>query len=137
MTALIDEFRGEHAQISDLLLKAKDMGVSSQQGRDCIFSAKKMLLAHLNKEDRFLYPTLRKAAETDDSLQKTLDSYAKDMENISADVMVFFELYESGENRDENFRKDCDNIIKALSKRIAKEEAVLYKQYDKVAESGH
>lgn len=132
MSQLIQEFKSEHLQISDLLLQAREVGVGNQQGRDLIFSAKKMLLAHLNKEDQYLYPVLREAAENDESLKSTLTDYALDMDKISADVMVFFTLYESGDNTVEHFQQDCNNIIKALSKRITKEEAVLYKTYDKI-----
>lgn len=132
MSQLIQEFKSEHVQISDLLLQAREVGVGNQQGRDLILSAKKMLLAHLNKEDKYLYPVLREAAENDNSLKSTLTDYALDMDKISADVMVFFTLYENGDNTHENFQQDCKSIIKALSKRITKEEAVLYKTYDKI-----
>ena len=91
-----------------------------------------MLLAHLNKEDQHLYPVLRQAAESDEKLRSTLTDYALDMDKISSDVMAFFSLYEAGDNTAENFQSDCKNIITALSKRIAKEEAVLYKTYDQI-----
>ncbi|WP_448217387.1 hemerythrin domain-containing protein [Endozoicomonas sp. 2B-B] len=132
MSQLIEEFKSEHVQISDLLLQARDIGIGNQKGRDLILSAKKILLAHLNKEDRLLYPVLREAAENDESLKSTLTDYALDMDKISAKVMVFFNLYENGDNTIENFQQDCNNIIRALSKRISKEEAVLYKTYDKI-----
>lgn len=89
MSQLIREFKSEHVQISDLLLQAREVGVDNQQGRNLILSAKKMLLAHLNKEDKYLYPVLREAAQSDDSLKSTLTDYALDMDKISADVMVF------------------------------------------------
>lgn len=132
---LIDELRSEHEQISLMLLQAKSEGVGTQEGRDLMMSAKKLLLGHLNKEDRYLYPVLRAAAEKDEGLKNTLAAYAQDMENISSDVMLFFSMYESGSNTMENFQTDCNNIIKELSKRITKEEAVLYKQYQNLANS--
>ncbi|WP_422134167.1 hemerythrin domain-containing protein [Endozoicomonas sp. ALD040] len=132
MSQLIEEFKSEHVQISDLLLQARDIGIGNQKGRDLILSAKKILLAHLNKEDKLLYPVLREAAENDESLKSTLTDYALDMDKISAKVMIFFNLYENGDNTIENFQQDCNNIIRALSKRISKEEAVLYKTYDKI-----
>ncbi len=132
MSQLIQEFKSEHLQISDLLLKAREVGIGNPQDWDLILSAKKMLLAHLNKEDQYLYPVLREAAESDESLKSTLTDYALDMDKISYDVMAFFSLYETGENTTEHFQQDCNNIIKALSKRITKEEAVLYKTYDKI-----
>lgn len=132
MTQLIDDLKSEHLQISDLLLKVSEIGIENPQTQDMMLSAKKMLLAHLNKEDRLLYPVLQEAAESDESLKSTLDKYAQDMENISSDVMIFFSLYENGDNTFENFKKDCNNIIKALTKRITKEEMVLYKAYDQI-----
>ena len=132
MSQLIQAFKQEHLHISDLLLKVRELGVQSQEGKDLVLSAKKMLLAHLNKEDRFLYPVLRAAAEQDDNLKKELTDYALDMDKTTADVMTFFMLYESGENTAENFKTDCDKIITALTKRITKEETVLYKAYEKI-----
>ncbi|WP_419535013.1 hypothetical protein [Endozoicomonas sp.] len=41
MSQLIQEFKSEHLQISDLLLQAREVGVGNQQGRDLILSAKK------------------------------------------------------------------------------------------------
>ncbi|WP_257281532.1 MULTISPECIES: hemerythrin domain-containing protein [unclassified Endozoicomonas] len=132
MSQLIEEFKNEHLQISDLLLQAREVGIGNQQGQNLILSAKKMLLAHLNKEDKYLYPVLREAAENDESLKSTLTDYALDMDKISAEVMIFFSLYENNDNTIENFQQDCNNILRALSKRITKEEAVLYKTYDKI-----
>ncbi len=132
MSQLIQELKSEHLQISDLLLQVKEIGINNDQAQKLILSAKKMLLAHLNKEDQFLYPVLRGEAENDESLKTMLDKYAADMESISSEAMIFFALYEKGGNTTENFEKDCTNIIKALSKRIAKEETVLYKAYNRI-----
>lgn len=135
MPPLIQELINEHAKISELFLKARDSGLDTKQGRDLILSAKKMLLAHLNKEDQYLYPVLREAAKNDETLRAILSDYALDMEKISADIMLFFTMYEGGGNTLENFQKDCNNCIRALSKRIAKEESVLYKAYNKIQDN--
>lgn len=132
MTQLIEEFKAEHTQISDLLLQAQQHGIDNPSAKKLILSAKKMLLAHLNKEDRYLYPVLRKAAENNPTLQSTLTDYALDMDKISLEVMAFFDLYEDGNNNEENFQLDCNRIIQELSKRIMKEEAVLYYTYDEI-----
>lgn len=130
MSQLIQEFKKEHLRISDLLLKARNIGVDNPQCRELLLSAKKMLLTHLNREDRYLYPVLKEAANTDAGLKSILEDYAQDMDKISTDVMAFFSLYESDDHTAENFQADCKNIITALSKRIATEETVLYKAYD-------
>ena len=130
MSAFIDELKGEHLAISDCLLKAVQVGIESKQGKGLIISAKQRLLDHLAKEDKLLYPTLRKAAKNDPKIQKIYDRYAREMEEISESVLVFFTLYESEQSNNDNFQSDCNNIINALSKRIAREEAVLYKIYD-------
>lgn len=135
MSKLIQDFKDEHLQISDLLLKARNIGEDNPQCRALLLSAKKMLLAHLNKEDRYLYPVLKEAAKTDSSLASTLQSYAQDMDKISTDVMTFFNTYEDGDHTAENFQSDYKNIIIALSKRIAMEETVLYKAYDQQIKS--
>lgn len=131
MPNLTSELRNDHSIITDTLKKVIELGVSSEQGRKLLLSAKARLLAHLNKEDTQLYPVLWKAAENDDDLKNILDTYVKEMDGISKNALAFFEKYSSG-TVDEAFTKDFRNFYRVLSDRILSEESVIYKKYDEL-----
>ncbi|GAA4649444.1 hypothetical protein GCM10023116_17180 [Kistimonas scapharcae] len=131
MSTLVQEFLQEHAHITDTLLNVQRIGIHTEQGRKLLILAKEELLAHLAKEDANLYPVLWKAAETDEKLKTTLEKYAKDMDQISASALAFFEKYCS-HGDEEGFEKDCKGLIRVLCKRIGNEEAVLYRKYNEI-----
>ena len=107
------------------------LGVTSDDGQKLLLSAKAGLLAHLEKEDKQLYPTLFKEAESDPMLKQTLDTYAEDMKGISQAALDFFGKYSSGGDGLE-FAKDFGKLLAVLSSRIRKEESVIYVKYDEL-----
>lgn len=131
MSKLVEELKKDHAVIVDVLNKIKETGVSSKEGQNLLTSAKSGLLAHLKKEDVQLYPVLNKAAESDDSLKRSLDVFATDMQNISKAALEFFDKYSGGGSGYE-FAKDFGRLLAALSKRITTEENVIYKKFDEL-----
>ena len=133
MSRLIDELEADHKIIADTLGKVKTLGISSEEGQKTLLAAKAGLLAHLAKEDRDLYPVLRKAAETDPSLQSTLDFYAKDMDEISSAALEFFAKYATG-GEGLDFAKDFGRLVANLTQRIRKEETTLYKKYNELVD---
>ncbi|MCP4265520.1 MAG: hemerythrin domain-containing protein [Candidatus Brocadiaceae bacterium] len=131
MSKLVDDLKQQHKVIADTLSKVKSLGVTSDEGQKTLLAAKNGLLAHLNKEDKELYPVLNKAAESDSGLKNTLDFYAKDMDTISKAALEFFEKYSTGGSGLE-FAKDFGTLFATLSLRINKEESILYKKYDEL-----
>ena len=131
MSEIVDGFLTDHSRITDTLLQVQKIGVKTEKGRELILLAKDNLLAHLAKEDAHLYPVLLQAAESDDTLKSTLEKYAKDMDQISASAMAFFDKY-SSVGHEEEFEKDCKGLIKVLCKRIRNEEAKLYTKYNEI-----
>lgn len=131
MSKLIDELKKQHTVIADTLNKIQSLGITTEEGQKTLLAAKKGLLAHLDKEDKELYPVLHKAAESDASLKQTLDTYAKDMDEISKAALGFFEKYSTGGSGME-FAKDFGRLLGTLSNRIRKEESTLYKKYDEL-----
>lgn len=93
MSKLTDELRAEHAEIFELLLKAKVLGIHTEHGQESLLSARNRLLSHLEKEDRELYPALRTAADRDGDLRHNLEFLARDMEKISSVAVHFFRTY--------------------------------------------
>ncbi len=96
MAALINVFKGEHAEIIAMLNEVKELGVLSKEGQAKLMSIKEHLLAHLKNEDVMFYPVLYKEAEYSEKLKFTIDLFAMDMEKVSSVVQEFFEKYSEG-----------------------------------------
>lgn len=127
---LIDEFKKDHVELVSTLNKVKELGITTKEGQARLLAAKEGLLAHLKKEDAQLYPFLKKEAEGDSGLKNLLDTFAKDMDNISKSALDFFAKYANGGSTVE-FAKDFGTLTAALSKRIRQEENLLYPEYTK------
>jgi hemerythrin-like domain-containing protein len=131
MSALIEEFKREHAEIIAMLNEVKEFGILSKEGQARLMSAKAHLLAHLKKEDERLYPVLRKEAAHDKNLKKEVDMFAMDPEYVSRVASEFFDKYSGGEV-DEGFSINFESLLAALIARIRNEEEALYEEYEKI-----
>jgi len=131
MSNLIEELKEEHVIIVDTLHKAKDLVVTSEEGQSTLHKAKNMFLAHLKKEDEQLYPILEKAAKKNEELKGTLDKFSQDMEVVSKAAIEFFDKYSQGGEGIE-FAKDFGRLYITLSRRINKEEAIIYEKYSEL-----
>ena len=131
MSDLVNRLKKEHNILVEALDSMTKLGITTKDGQEKLYSAKEALLAHLSLEDKELYPVLRKAAESDDSVKSTLDIFAKDMEEISKTALSFFAKYAQGGDSLE-FAKELGRLLGALKNRIGREEDVLYAQYDKL-----
>ena len=131
MSDLVSRLKKEHNILVEALDSMMKLGVTTKEGQEKLYSAKEALLAHLSLEDKELYPVLKKAAESDDSVKSTLDIFAKDMEEISKTALSFFGKYSQGGDSLE-FAKELGRLLAALRNRIGREEDVLYAQYDKL-----
>jgi hypothetical protein len=133
MARLIDELKKDHAALKALLDKLKDPTVNNKEAHLILKSAQSTLLAHLKKEDTQLYPVLTKAAQGDANLKRTLDFYARDMDEITRNAVKFFDNY-SRDNAsiDLEFAKAFGNLFATISRRVRSEETTLYKEYEKV-----
>ena len=131
MSDLVDKLKKEHKILVEALDSMTALGVTSKDGQEKLYSAKEALLAHLSLEDKDLYPVLRRAADSDDAVKRTLEVFAKDMEEISNTALSFFAKYAQGGDSLE-FAKELGRLMGALKNRIGREEDVLYAQYDKL-----
>ncbi len=132
MSKLIDELKGDHQKLAQVLTEVKTKG-PTKEGLQLLTASKAALLGHLKKEDTFLYPELKKAAANDNRLKATLDTFASDMDKISKAAIDFFNKWEKGGDGME-FAKDVGNLIAVLQGRIRREESSLYPEYDKVVD---
>ena len=131
MAKLIEVLKKEHTVIAEALDKVRGQGLTSKEGQNSLLAAKKGLLGHLKKEDLLLYPVLNKAAESDASLKRTLETFAKDMEGISRAALEFFEKYSDG-GLGLEFGRDFGKFYALLCQRISKEENIIFEKYDEL-----
>jgi iron-sulfur cluster repair protein YtfE (RIC family) len=129
---LIEDLKKEHADVAGLLKEVKRLGIGSREGKAKLLLAKDGLLSHLKKEDEQLYPVLKREAEKNPELKRTLDIFAQEMEKISGVVLSFFEKYSSATTSGLEFAKDLGGVFAGLETRIRREENILYKEYEKI-----
>ncbi|MCP4130124.1 MAG: hemerythrin domain-containing protein [bacterium] len=131
MTNLIEELKKEHVLIAETFRKINKLGISSEESRALLLSARTSLLAHMKKEDEHLYPVLQKEAEKNSSLKRMLDLFTKNMEEVSQTALVFFDNYLNREASME-FARDFGRLFSVISHRIGREETILYKKYEEI-----
>ncbi len=131
MFNLIEELKQEHAVMFENLNKVRSLGIGSKEAQNMLFNVKRGFIAHLKKEDDQLYPALKKAAESDIDLKQTLDIFAKDMGEISKNVLGFFKKYSGGGSGLE-FARDFGKLYATLFQRMSKERNIIYAKYDEL-----
>ncbi len=106
-------------------MKIRDIGSLSPEARDHLFLARDLLVSHIEKEDKLLYPALRKVIKQDLKSKAFLDNLEQEMIAVSSTVETFFDTYQK-----ENTSLISANAIPALCStvldRIQKEEHLLF-----------
>ncbi|MDE3043120.1 MAG: hemerythrin domain-containing protein [Nitrospirota bacterium] len=146
MSRLVEELKVDHSHIKQVLRRAKDCTLTTSERFEAFITAKVALQNHLDRENRELYPVLRHAAQSDPESHSTLETFAKDMEQIASQVTWFFSKYQSLETvnpkieADLNYAvelaRDLETLTTLLGVRLGREEHSLYPVYDRVAEKG-
>ena len=133
MARLIDELKRDHVEIETMLAKVRDNGITNNEAHKILIAARAKLLAHLKKEDIQLYPVLNKEAVNDVTLKRSVEFYAKDMDQITADAVAFFDKYSPADAPiDIEFAKAFGRLYSTISRRLRSEEGTLYQAYEKV-----
>jgi hypothetical protein len=133
MSKLIDELKQHHQFLRARLDAVKAAGVDSPDGRAALRQIKASLFAHLAKEDDQLYPVLEKAAKSDPRLADILVIFRDDIAQVAKAATAFFAGFESGKLKGLQLARDFGALTGQISLRVAKEESVLYAEYDKLA----
>lgn len=126
MSDLVNSLKNEHRAIQGLLQETRQAGITTAEGRAKLKKAKVLLLSHLEKEDQQLYPVLMNRGDA-----AMAGSFAEEMRAISAQVVAFFEKYEAGGD-DFQFAVDFGKVLGLLNNRIRREEASLYRHYERL-----
>lgn len=133
MSILIDELKRDHTAMQNLLQRVRDPRVTNKEAHQILVSAKASLLAHLKKEDAQLYPVLNAAAQGNSHLKRTVDFYAKDMDEITRRAVEFFDKYSRDTATiDLEFAKAYGNLFATITRRMRSEETTLYEEYEKL-----
>lgn len=133
MNNLTHELREQHKWlVSQLTSLQADPG--SPQAGQTLKAVQKGLVAHLQKEDGRLYPTLRNVGQKDPKVREVSEMFDTEMKKITTAAVAFFDTYvQPGATQSPKFVTDLEGLVKVLAARISSEEMVLYPTYDRVA----
>ena len=131
MFTRVEKLKKEHQFIIDALSKAKSIGITSEQGRIQLLEAKSILIEHLEHEDTFLYPVLRKASSNDDTLKTLIAEDASEIDMVAEMANRFFAKCENNQT-DTKYINDFKELFKALLYRIHNEETTIYNEYNRI-----
>ncbi len=130
MSDLITGLIQDHNSLKDLLSEVYSYVTSEERKIEFVQKLKAIVVDHIEKEDKELYPFLNKEAETDENLKMKLDSFAKDWEAISEFATNYFGKYCENKS-DSQFIPDTAKLLSTLRQRMIKEEVSLFSEYAK------
>ena len=133
---LLAQLQVAHAALAELFERARACS-DPKEVRAILFSAREPLVQHLEYEDREFYPSLRKQAESDARLRSTLGILARDMDEISAYALGFFERCAGDDLSDAELAAECERLATVLAARLWKEENILFPEFKKLAKAGN
>ena len=122
---LIQTLENEHKTIVSLLNDVCRLGISTTEGKEKLFKAKTLIIHHLEKEERDLYPKLL----NDPKFARLAMTFSKEMAELSKTLIAFFDKYDESSS-DIEFAQDVGRIMGALKVRISKEETQLYAAFE-------
>jgi DUF438 domain-containing protein len=131
MSDLTQHLRNEHRFLTESLEEVYRLGISTADAQSKLGKVKNVLLQHLQREDADLYPLLEKKAAGDPRLAKLIDDLREEMRDVSKHALTFFEKYSGGGSGFE-FARDFGQLSSMLSRRVRKEEAQLYPEFDRL-----
>ncbi|MGE4546528.1 MAG: hemerythrin domain-containing protein [Desulfurella sp.] len=129
MSKLINELLEEHKKLFSLLDELRNIG--EKDAKEKLFESKNLFLSHLDKEDKLVYSKFDEAKNLGVNVEENVLKFKKEMEDISKDVINFFDLYKAGISDNIQFARDFGKIYSMLKIRMTKEELQLYPVYEK------
>jgi DUF438 domain-containing protein len=132
MSKLVDELKQHHQFLRARIDAVKAAGVDSPDGRAALSQIKASLFAHLAKEDEQLYPALEAAGKSDRRLADILTIFRDDITQVAQAATAFFAGFDSGQVKGMQLAREFGALTAQLTIRVAKEESILYAEYDKL-----
>lgn len=122
---LVTTIKMEHEALKEQVTLIKSKGIVTPAAFTELQRLKELLQAHIEQEDRLIYPLLDQLAEHDGNLQALLTRFRAEMGEITAAAEVFFGSYTECTHTLE-YAKDVGSLFSRLVNRIITEEEVLY-----------
>ncbi len=133
LVPLVETLRCQHAELDVLARRVNEALAAGDVSpiKEALVAFEVALLAHLELEDRRLYPALSgAAAATHFKVQlQVIETYQKNMAGVSVVLRSFFEEHAAGSLDVEALRRDWTLILQLLVGRIENEESTLYPLY--------
>ena len=134
MPALVPQLKKEHEFLVEKIGELRKFA-GTEKAAKALRAIERGLVAHLKKEDEQLYPVLYAAAQDEPKLATRLAAFATEMEQITAAAIAFIEKYSDADGKatgSDGFVEELDGVTQVLAKRIAAEETVLYKDFQRL-----
>ena len=131
MKELTERLRQEHARILTVLVEARGLNVTTDEGFRKLREAMDTLVAHIKREDREFYPGLRNAAGDNVKLRNVLDLFEDDMRDVSVQIHSFMDKFTGGFGT-EDCAKEFGELLEMLINRITREENVLFPEIESI-----
>ena len=136
MSDYIQLWHKEHAKILEALTELIKLDIFSRAGQMKLQELRRAVESHLTNEDLHLYPLLKKAAENDIGLRRELFLFATDMDQITGEIKAFFRR-EERDPMSKDIPAEFYKISCAIRSRISREENILMKTLEKLADPQH
>lgn len=120
MSILADMIKEEHVTLLRYIERIRLSDIRSGFDRELFFAMKVLLLEHLKKEDKYLYPALE-ALKGGGLIAK---SYAEEMKQLSQRAMALIGKIEKS-NFDPSLAGEFGQFVGALKARVVKEDESL------------
>ncbi len=133
-TTLIEDLKGDHQQLGVIfgeLVAAASAG-KTKETKAALDEFEGLLYDHLLKEKTSFYIYLRGIFSEDEGTLELVNYFSREMDAIQREVMKFLRKYKASDLSADKIREmntELDDLGKALTDRIKREESQLYPLY--------
>jgi hypothetical protein len=135
MSKLTDELLREHSLLVSAIMAIGDQLTPTPATAALLGNVYRDLKKHMAREETEVYGRLAAAAVSDPGLRRTLAIFVADTAAITRTVLAFFEKHQGGASP-ETFAKEYRGMFLAFRTRIRREEEILFKALDRLADGG-
>ncbi len=132
MTKIITELKKEHRALFDLMSQELDHKSDPVGTHKNIMKMKKMLMDHLAKEDKYIYPALLDPRWRDSYIQPILNSVIKGKQELVQLMDQFYSKYTENSIIGSNYDADFKKLFVEVWPRILNEELILFTEFENI-----
>lgn len=129
----VSHYIEQHKSIKNEIIQLKELRKKNQIVEDAtelayhISALAGKIKIHLLSEDKYLYPNLQR--NSDERIRKMAQNYQDEMGPLANHYIEFKEMYNTPnkiQTNQDSFKKDLDQTLSQIEKRMDKEEKELY-----------